>query len=300
MRVRAILGISTVRKFREHTMILRMSSGRAFFALLVCSVVALPHRVASQPPLAAPDFSGYWAHGVEQIVFSPPPQGGSGPVIDILNVECTPNCLPRPSGQAFIGDSTNPNLTTQAVAAVDEMGNRWRGGEVVNVATELCGLSGVPHVLTIFGLVQFLQTPDQITILYERDHQVRRVYMNQKHSDEPVPDWYGESVGHYEGDSLVIDTIGLDENSLIDRFGVPQTTSTHVVERYRISDDGSSMVAHISVSDPTMFHLPWSATITYSLRANAEGLPEVRCAENNKDAASGADYPIPMAVTADF
>ena len=267
-------------------------------ALVTTALIAGPFATASGQ-VAVPDFSGFWAHGVEQIVFTPVP-GRPSPVVDVANVACLPDCPVHESAQPFIGDASNPNLTPEAAAAVEAMGNRWRGGEVVNVATELCGLSGVPHVLTLFGLVQFLQGPDQVTILYERDHQVRRVYMNQKHSDDPVPDWYGESVGHYEGDTLVIDTIGLDDNSLIDRFGVPQTTKTHVVERYRVSDDGASLVAHVTVTDPTMFHMPWTGTITYSRRPNATTIEEVRCAENNKDAATGDDYPIPMATSADF
>jgi hypothetical protein len=272
----------------------------AFFATLACSAVALPQSVTARAELSIPDFSGFWVHGVEQIVFDLTADGGPGPVIDILNKDCSPNCPPRPSGQPFIGDPSNPNLKPDAVEAVDAMGERWRGGEIVNVATELCGPSGVPHVVTLFGLVQFLQSPDQVTILYERDHQVRRIYLNQEHSENFEADWYGESIGHYEGNSLVVDTIGLGGHSLIDRFGVPQTSSTHVVERYRVSGDGNALVAHITVSDPKMFHKPWSGMITYSLRRNANSLAETRCAENNKDAATGEDYPIPIATAVDF
>jgi hypothetical protein len=81
---------------------------------------------------------------------------------------------------------------------------------------------------------------------------------------------------------------------------VPQTTITHVVERYRVADDTRSLVAHVTVDDSNMFLLPWTGTITYALRANAVSIEEVRCAENNKDAATGADYPIPIDVTPDF
>jgi hypothetical protein len=272
----------------------------ALFVALLCGRIAYPHGVSAQADLPIPNFSGYWVHGVEQIVFDPAPGDGPGPVIDILNVECTPNCLPRLSGQPFIGDPSNPNLKAEAERAVEVMGERWRGGEIVNVATELCGLSGVPHVLTLFGLVQFLQSPDEVTILYERDHQIRHIFLNQGHTENFGSDWYGESVGHYEGDTLVVDTVGLGGNSLIDRFGVPQTQKTHVVERYRISKEGNALIAHVTVSDPNMFHLPWSGTITYSHRSNPVSLQEVRCAENNKDAATGDDYPIPTATSLDF
>jgi len=278
----------------------RVIWNRALLAALVCSAVALLQSVAGQAELSIPDFSGFWVHGVEQIVFDPAPDAGPGPVIDILNTECSPNCPLRPSGQPFIGDPSNHNLKQDAAEAVEAMGERWRSGEIVNVATELCGPSGVPHVLTLFGLVQFLQNSNEVTILYERDHQVRRIYLNQKHSENCEADWYGESVGHYEGNTLVVDTIGLSGNSLIDRFGVPQTSSTHVVERYRVNDDGNALIVQITVSDPIMYHLPWSGMITYSLRRNAMSLAETRCAENNKDAATGEDYPIPIATAVDF
>ncbi len=278
----------------------RIRVSQALYAALICAGMVLPHNVSGQPQFSIPDFSGFWVHGVEQIVFDPAPNDGPGPVIDILNIECSPNCPPRLSGQAFIGDPANPNLKPEAAEAVAAMGGRWRSGEIVNVATELCALSSVPHVLTLFGLVQFLQERDQTTILYERDHQIRRVYMNQKHSENFDPDWYGDSVGHYEGDTLVVDTVGLGGDSLIDRFGVPQTSRTHVVERYRIGEDGNRLVAHVTVNDPDMFHKPWSGTITYSLRGSATRLAETRCAENNKDAATGEDFAIPIATTADF
>jgi hypothetical protein len=270
------------------------------FVSLLCVGPMLPQCALGQTNSVVPNFSGFWAHGVEQIVFSPDPEAEAGPVIDVLNMECTPNCPPRPSGQAFIGDPTNPNLTPAAAEAVQNMGDRWRSGEIVNVATELCGLSGVPHVLTLFGLVQFLQEDDQVTIVYERDHQVRRIYLNQGHTRNPKPDWYGESVGHYEGDTLVVDTIGLGGDSLIDRFGVPQTIETHVVERFRIDESGNALRVHVTVSDPSMFYRPWSGSITYSRRPNAASITETRCAENNRDAATGEDYPIPTAASADF
>jgi hypothetical protein len=232
---------------------------------------------------------------VTQIVFTPIP-GEPSPVIDVLNVACTPNCPPRPGGQPFIGDPNNPILTPAGAAAVKAMGDVWRSGQPYNAATELCAPSGVPHILTVFGGVQFLQTPEMITILYHRDQQVRWVYLNQKHSPNPKPSWYGESVGHYEGDTLVIDTIGLNDKSIVDRFGAPQTETTHVVERYRVIDGGAALLAHVTVEDPKIFTTSWSGTITFNRNRNNQIPGEERCAENNKDAATGSDYSaIPMA-----
>ncbi len=268
--------------------------------VVMCVAVAGLARAADDPA-RVPDFSGFWAHGVTQIVYQPIPGAAAGPVIDVLNIACTPNCPPRPAGQHFIGDHTNPILKPNAAAAVKANGDLWRSGEIVNAATELCAPSGVPHITTVFGPVQFLQTPDQITILYQRDHQVRRVWMNRPHTANLKPSWYGESIGRYEGDILVIDTIGLNDRSTIDRFGAPQTETTHVVERYRISADGRSLVAHITVDDPNVFTMPWSGTITFARNANLPVLAEEICAENNRVAeTTDGVLPLPTASDAEY
>jgi hypothetical protein len=260
----------------------------------------LPVAHAAEPAGGViPDFSGLWQHGVPQIVFHPIPGAPASPVIDVQDMACTPNCPPRPPGRLFVGDHTNKNLTPAGAAAVRRMGERWRSGEIVNAATEICAPSGVPHVITLLGPVQFLQTPDLVTILYQRDHQVRFVWMNRPHTARPKPSWYGESVGHYEGDTLVIETTGLNDKSIIDRFGAPQTERTRVTERYRISDDRRTLVAHVTVEDPGIFVAPWSGTITYT-RSNQPHINEERCAENNREATPTGVMPIPIDDSPDF
>ena len=84
-----------------------------------------------------------------------------------------------------------------------------------------------------------LQQPDKITILYNEDHEVRWVRMNEPHPAHVTPSWHGDSVGHYEGDTLVIDTVGNKTDrpfAMIDLFGTPFTEGLHVVERYRLLD----------------------------------------------------------------
>ena len=274
---------------------MRLLSHALSVSLVVAAFGAFPAVAAEAGRV--PDFSGFFAHGVTQIVYQPIP-GGPSPVIDVQDMACSPNCPPRPAGRHFVGDHTNPILRLHATAAVKANGDRWRAGEIVNAATELCAPSGVPHIATVFGPVQFLQTPDQITILYQRDHQVRRVWMNQPHGTNLKPSWYGESVGRYDGDTLIIDTIGLNARSTIDRFGAPQTESTHVVERYRLSEDRRSLVAHITVTDPATFTTPWSGTITYTRNANLAGMAEEICAENNR-VAETPDGVLPIPTTSD-
>jgi hypothetical protein len=88
--------------------------------------------------------------------------------------------------------------------------------------------AGVP-AFAAFAAVQpiyLVQTPKQVTMIFEGDAQVRRVYMDVLHSADPKPSWYGESVGHYEGgDTLVIDTIGLNNKTFLDNYRTPHTES---------------------------------------------------------------------------
>ncbi len=86
--------------------------------------------------------------------------------------------------------------------------------------------------------MQMFQTPDQITFVYRHGNEVRRVRMNQPHPAKVTPSWYGDSVGHYEGDTLVIDTVGIKIGpfAMVDMYGTPFTEKLHVVERYRLVD----------------------------------------------------------------
>ena len=80
--------------------------------------------------------------------------------------------------------------------------------------------------------------------------------MNVSHSADPKPSWYGKSVGHYEGDSLVIDTIGLNEKTTADIYRTPHTEKMHVVERWRMLNGGERMEVVFTVEDPDAFYTP--------------------------------------------
>jgi hypothetical protein len=259
---------------------------RVLAAALLClsalSGGAASAQAVDERPDSVPDFSGVWQHGVPGTVFEYPPDGSAGPVMDVQWLGCLPNCRPRPPGVPFIGDSTNPILKPWAAESVRQIGERWRRGEVVTSATEECRPSGVPNVLTVLGPVQLLQMPQEIVFLYGRDAQVRHVRLNAPHGAAPKPSWYGESVGHYEGDTLVVDTIGLNDKSLMDRFGTPQTATAHVIERYRLTGAGQVLQVWFRVEDPAAFTQPWSGIMRYARSANLQAPAEEVCAENNR------------------
>ena len=144
------------------------------------------------------------------------------------------------------------------------------------------------------GPFYFIQTPREVAILMEMDHQVRHVYMDVPHSAGAKPSWYGESVGHYEGDTLVIDTIGQSTRTFVDNFRTPHSEKLHVIERWRMIDNGKQIQVQITVEDPDTFNQPWQVTKLFQRRQGT--LQEDACAENNFQ----FEYNVPVADRPDF
>lgn len=266
--------------------------GAAAMGALALALSSAPGQSQTAAPAAVPDFSGYWQRaGALPSTFENPTSGIAGPVID-----------PQPrdgDGIPWIGDHTNPILKAHAAEVVKKRGDFIKAGGEDLPAYSLCWPTGVPQVLNLREPVQFLQEPNMITILYQRDHQVRRIILNGEHSKAPKPSWYGESIGHYEGDNtLVVDTIGQNDKTDVDKFGTPHSDKIHVVERYSLSADKRTLTVEFEVTDPETFTTKWGAKATY--RRVAGPVQEVVCAENNKNASTGQDYPIPVSAKADF
>jgi hypothetical protein len=130
------------------------------------------------------------------------------------------------------------------------------------------------------------------------DHQVRHIYLNVPHSANPKPSWYGESVGHYEGDTLVVDTVGQNTRTFVDNFRTPHSEQLHVVERYRLIDD-NTLEALVTIEDPAIFIRP--VQVIHRWRRVQGPMTEQRCAEGeaNNPFQHEAE-PIPRADRADF
>src|SRR5579871_3017174 len=183
----------------------------------------------SESAASIPDLSGFWVHplpGFEPLA--------SGPTALV-------NRARRPNGTGDIlklaGDYTNPILKPEAVEVVKRHGELGLNGIGDPNPRIQCWPAGVPFVFTN-GPTQLLQQPDKVTILYSYDHQVRRVPLNRPHPAQVTASWYGDSVGHYEGDTLVIDTVGfkVGRYSMVDWYGTRHTEALPVVERYRLLD----------------------------------------------------------------
>jgi hypothetical protein len=197
-----------------------------------------------------------------------------------------------------IADLTNPNLKPWVKEIMKKDNDEVLAGKVAFTPSQSCMPSGVPGFLALGGNnnpVWFLQTPKQVTIMRDADAQVRRVYLDAPHSPNPKPSWYGESVGRYEDDTLVIDTVGLSTKTFVDAYRTPHSEKLHVVERWRTVNDRQAMEVTFTVEDPDTYYEPWSGMRRY--RRAKQQFAEDICAENNQHF---FDYKIPVANQPDF
>jgi hypothetical protein len=181
-----------------------------------------------------------------------------------------------------------------------------------------CWPVGVPaFVLHVIHPIFLIQGPKEVVMVWQGNHVVRRVHLNVPHSREVKPSWFGESVGHYEGDTLVIDTIGLDKRTFVDGYQTPHTEELHVVERIRMIDGGKGMEVSVTVEDPGAYTMPWSAIQRWrrvepgvaenniplnpvSSSVDAGPLIESVCAENPFSYFGDESIPVPRDDAPDF
>jgi hypothetical protein len=162
-----------------------------------------------------------------------------------------------------IADLTNPILLPWVVEQMKRDNDEVLAGKVPFMARERCYPGGVPEfdIYRRVGppMLFFVQTPKEVLIIWRGDMQVRHIYMDVPHSEHPSPSWYGESVGRYEGDTLVVDTIGQNTKTFVDNYRTPHTEQLHVIERFHMTDGGKNLVVDIHVEDPGAFTTPWDA-----------------------------------------
>jgi hypothetical protein len=212
-----------------------------------------------------------------------PPASGPGPVTYEKDHPYVPNNDQGRQVTFRIADLTNPILKSWVIEKMREQNALAAAGQRAYEARASCRPGGVPGFL-VMGRVNplfFVQGKNEVVLINEGGPEVRRVFLDVPHSARPKISPYGESVGHYEGgDTLVVDTIGLSDDTYIDNYRTPHTTALHVVERFQVTEGGKTLQVTISVEDPGAFNMPWSARQTYR-RNRTGGLDEAACAENN-------------------
>ena len=256
---------------------------------------------AAIPNLVLNSDSGWMEIGDELL----PPPSGPGPVTNDPRYPYIDNGQARRRGiqpTYRVADLNNPILQPWAKEQMKKANDEVLAGKVPFRPRERCLPAGVPGFL-VYTLVEpfyFLQTPKQVTIINNGNVESRRVYLNVPHSKNVKPTWYGESVGHYEnGDTLVVDTIGLSTKTFVDNYRTPHTDQLHVVERFKLSGDGKGIEVLITVEDPGAFTTPWSAIYRFR-RIDGRQLHEEVCAENNLNYFNYDVAPMPTATPPDF
>jgi hypothetical protein len=137
----------------------------------------------------------------------------------------------------------------------------------------------VPRIY-LFGFpMQIVQIPGQVIMLFEYDHFVRRIYTDGRpHDMSQGPLWMGDSIGRWEGDTLVADTVSFNDQTLIDRVGHPHSDALHTIERIRRVDQNLLEIG-LTVEDPKAFTKPWSTKLVFDSKADWKIMEQI-CEDN--------------------
>jgi hypothetical protein len=282
----------------------RPAALRALAAGLCLSIAGAaavwPAQPAPNTSTAIPDFAAkgkYWVLTNGTQFWKVPGDKGAGPIVD----KNTPGVDQGGGGarqQNRIADTNHPLLKPWAKKLMDIANARVQAGGVPFVDASRCWPGGVPSLLLFPGeAVLFVQKPKEVWLIYARDAQVRRIYMNVPHSKNPGYSWKGESVGYYEnGDTLVVDTIGLDAKGPLDRYRTPHTRQMHVIERYKLAKDGKGIEITVTVDDPGTFTGPWNAKVDYrpGVPPRSNHWDEQLCADNGDGYGFDPDELVPL------
>jgi hypothetical protein len=222
-----------------------------------------PPPVAASAPASPRDLSGVW-------MMRNPPGSNRG----FTNF-------------TFTDPKTNPPELTEwgkarKAEARDSNGGTYRLDETNDPVLTKCYPPGVPRVYFHPYPFEIIHTPKETLLIYEYDHFMRRV----KTDGRPLPTdpdllWMGTSVGRWEGNDLVVETVGLNDKTWLDRSGHQHSTDLKVTERFR-RIDRDHMQIDIRMDDPKALAKPWTTTFFYELRPNWE-LGEISCSGDYLD-----------------
>jgi hypothetical protein len=298
--------------------------------------VGTPAGSATKSAASIPNFTGVWNH--PSFPWFEPPASGPGPVTNRSRWPQRPSTggagsvavPPTKEGVSnydqLVGDYTNPILKPWAAEVVKKHGEMSIAGITYPNPSNQCWPEPMPFIYKQFT-VQLIQKPDRVIFFYSGNMDVRHVRLNDRHPEPLIPRWYGDSVGHYEGDTLVIDTVGVKVDrkyGMIDLFGTPYSKSLHIVERYRLREyeevkdalernikenwlfagdvfsnhRGKFMQLHLTIEDEEVFTTPWTATLTYVPFPGK--FPESICQENRRRYYETVEVDVPRAEKLDF
>ena len=278
-------------------------------AALSCVAAALFAVEASAPAIAADAIPNFQPNTTTGWVLDRgnhddllPTGKGPGPVSFDKAHPYIPNGQARGRQPTYrVSDVSNPILQPWAREQMKKSNDEVLAGKMPFRARELCWPIGVPG-FAVFSAVEptyFFQKKDEVVMINQGGPEIRRVRLNAQHLSNPKPSWYGDAIGHYEnGDTLVIDTIGVTTRTFVDNYRTPHTDKLHVIERYKLIEGGKAIEITMEVEDPGAFTTKWTARQRWVLQQ--EPLTEVHCNENNEDFFSIFPRPTPKADKPDF
>jgi len=261
---------------------------------------AMQHAMAASP---TPDFSptaqtawiGIGIGALLPVPGSPQPIG-QDPAHPYISNDASRVTGQQPTQR--ISDIGNPNLKQWAKDVMKKDNDEVLAGKFAFTARSSCKAAGVPGFdLLLGGALFIVQSPREVTMIFSGNAETRHILLDAPHTANPKPSWYGESIGHYEGDTLVVDTIGFNDKTFLDNYRTPHTDKLHVTERWRMIENGKKLEILITIDDPDTFNQPWQALRQYN-RVNRT-LSEDICSENNFNPFS-IDYGMPVAEKPDF
>ena len=277
------------------------NSATRLIALSVLCSLAVASGQAAQEGKSIPDFSSNEVAWIAinsdftPVAGSPPPVGFDPQHPFVRNDQ---------PGQATyrVADLNNPNLKPWVVEELRKANAKVLAGSIGPTPRWSCLPGGVPGFsLFVVEPVYIVQGPKEVLLIYSGNHEIRHIYLDVPHSRNPKTSWYGESIGHYEGDELVVDTIGLSPKAVIDNYHTPHTEALHVTERYRLVNAGKTLEVNLTVDDREAFNAPWKAVQRYARSEGRGPLPEQNCSENNDNIFNLEGFvPSPMAERPDF
>jgi hypothetical protein len=174
-----------------------------------------------------------------------------------------------------------------------------KNGSVKDESRTICVPDGMPRVMASPYPFQIIQTPGQVTFAHEVNHSWRTARLGGTHPRpaDAIIYWNGDEVAHWEGDTLVVDTVNLNDRTFVDATGLPHSTNLHVTERLRLLDGGNELEDVITLEDPMVFTKPWRTRFVYE-RRNDIHIDEFVCGEQHRDLSGVKGAPVESAARA--
>ena len=224
-------------------------------ALISAQCVNQPGAPSGQTTSATPDLSGVWSRV---------------------------GTAPGPGAARSLNPTEAPSMTPWAAERFKAIregtgGPGDKGRDDLDPVITTCSPAGPTRLFGFPRPFEIVQIPGRVLMLFEWDHWVRPIWMDGRgHPEDPDPSWMGHSIGRFDGDTLVVDTVGLNDKTWIDSIGHPHTEALHVVERYRRVEHEQLEVS-FTFDDPKAYTKPWTATVVFGLKPDWEISEMVNC-----------------------